>query len=286
MRWRPIAPFGVEVDCDLSRPLTDADAALLGRLLDEHGILVVPGQSLPLEVQIGIMRRFGPVLGDRATLNYVAPDDGVLGTGALGFHSDLAFAPRPFDYISLHALDVADRETSTVFAHGGRAYARLSTSLRQRLASLSAAAISSSARGRTIGYAIPASAIRFDRPAVIAHPRTGESILYVNQAQTARFNELDERESDALLQQLFDILYDPECLLEHRWSTGDLLIWDNIQLQHARPALEGVTRRRLQRVVVAERSLYEQVPDFRPGDPDPAVNDPVGNDPAVSAGAS
>jgi hypothetical protein len=28
-----------------------------------------------------------------------------------------------------------------------------------------------------------------------------------------------------------------------------------------------VVRRKLQRVVVAERSLYEQVPDFRPGDP-------------------
>lgn len=267
LAWRTLDPFGVELLTDLSRPLAAEDEAALRALIDRHGLLVARGQALPLARQLEIMRLFGPVLGDRATLNYVAPDDGVLGLGALGFHSDLAFAPEPFSYISLHALDVVDGQTATLFADGARACEELDDGLRMRLEGVTAAAVSSSASGRAVSYDIPRSAHRFDRPAVIAHPRTGRPVLYVNQAQTARINELGPEESEHLLKQLFAVLYDPASLHEHRWAKGDLVIWDNIRLQHARHALEGVTRRKLQRAVVASRSLYEQIPDFRPGDP-------------------
>jgi taurine dioxygenase len=207
------------------------------------------------------------VLSDGSSLKYVSPTDGILGTDALGFHSDLAFAPHPFQVISLHALDVIDGETATLFADGAGAWRRLPPALPARLREVTAAAVSSSAVGRTVGYDIPRRAVRFDRPAVIEHPRTGDPILYVTQAQTARFNGLSHHDSDGLLEALFAILYDPRQIFEHRWHRGDLLLWDNVRLQHARPPLHGVTRRTLQRVVVGDKGLYEQVPDFRPGDP-------------------
>lgn len=265
--WRTLEPFGVELIADLAQPFSAEDEVLLRALVDRHGLLLARGQLLSLERQLDIMRVFGLVLGDRATLNYVAPDDGVLGLGSLGFHSDLAFAPEPFAFISLHALDVDDGQTCTLFADGEGAYGRLDESLRRQLEGMSAAAVSSSASGRAVGYHIPSSAHRHDRPVVIAHPRTGHPVLYVNQAQTARINELGPQDSEQLLERLFGVLYDPGNIYEHRWSCGDLVIWDNIRLQHARPALDGVTRRKLQRAVVARRSLYEQIPDFRPGDP-------------------
>jgi taurine dioxygenase len=267
---QPLARFGVEVERDLSVPLDAAERAALKALLYRHGLVVARGQSLSLEQQCDVLSIFGPLLGNRATVSYVAPDDGVFGTQALGFHSDLAFAPLPFDVISLHAVDVADGATSTRFADAGAAYQKLSPSLLARLQGLTGAAVSSSANGRTVGYHIPADAIRFDRAAILQHRITGQPILYVQEAQTARFNELGQAESDALLEALFAILYRPDHLYEHRWTTGDLVIWDNLRLQHARPAFAPGLRRRLQRVVVAERSLLEQVPDFRPGDPDQA----------------
>jgi taurine dioxygenase len=264
---RTLEPFGSKVEGDLSAPLSEPDETLLKSLMRRDGLVVARGQRLSLQRQMEILSLFGPVLGSRATLNYVAPDDGVLGAGPLAYHSDLAFAPQPFDFISLHAVDVEDGQTCTRFVSGGRAYDRLSESQRLRLEGLTAAAVSSSAAGRRVGYRVPAKAIRYDREAVLAHPATGRPVLYVNEGQTARFNELDEAESDNLLSELFEVLYAPDAVYEHAWRTGDLVIWDNILLQHGRPALDGVVRRKLQRVVVAERSLYEQVPDFRPGDP-------------------
>lgn len=262
-----LAPFGVRIERDLSVPLDAGERGALKELLYRHGLLVAQGQSLSLQQQCDVMSVFGPLLGNRATVSYVVPDDGVFGTEALGFHSDLAFAPIPFDAISLHAVDVADGATSTRFADAVAAHNTLPAPLREKLRGLTAAAVSSSARGRTVGYDIPASAIRFDRTAILEHKHTGQPILYVQEAQTAKFNELGRTESDALLEELFAILYQPEEIYEHRWMTGDLVIWDNLRLQHARPAFARGLRRRLQRVVVAERSLTEQIPDFRLGDP-------------------
>ena len=65
-----------------------------------------------------------------------------------------------------------------------------------------------------------------------------------------------------MLSRLFDHLYAPAHRLEHPWRRGDFIIWDNYTLQHARPDVAGVTRRRLQRASVAERSLVEQLPEF------------------------
>jgi taurine dioxygenase len=264
---KPLQPFGMEVTGDLAALLSPGEQAWLQRLLDDEGLILARDQTLTLDQQVALLKPLGPVLGDRATLNYVSPTDGILGTSRLGYHSDLAFAPYPFQYISLHAQDVVDGESSTLFADGVGAHRRLPDDLRDRLQGLTAAAVSSSANGRTVGYDIPAKAVRYDRPAILPHPRTGQPILYVNQAQTARLNELTREDSDALLATLFDLLYAPGHILEHRWCNGDLLLWDNMRLQHARPPLDGITRRRLQRVAVAEKGLFEQLPDFRPGDP-------------------
>jgi alpha-ketoglutarate-dependent taurine dioxygenase len=48
-----------------------------------------------------------------------------------------------------------------------------------------------------------------------------------------------------LLEALFEHLYAPEDkVLAHHWRTGDLVLWDNLALQHARPnvGIEGPTR--------------------------------------------
>jgi len=67
------------------------------------------------------------------------------------------------------------------------------------------------------------------------HPRTGRTLLYVSQQMTREVVELESHERDDLLDALFAHLYDPANLLEHEWRAGDLVIWDNLAVQHARP---------------------------------------------------
>jgi taurine dioxygenase len=120
---------------------------------------------------------------------------------------------------------------------------------------------------REIAYDAPAYLPQVERPAIIPHPVTGEPILYVSEMQTARIGDLDPEDSEALLTALFAELYAPENVHEHRWRNGDLVIWDNLALQHSRPDLTGCVPRRLQRVAVADKSFFDLCPQFDLSDP-------------------
>jgi taurine dioxygenase len=58
---------------------------------------------------------------------------------------------------------------------------------------------------------------------------------------------LPPEESEALIQELFSRLYADDNIYSHSWQTNDLIIWDNLALQHCRPAPMGSTTRHLRR---------------------------------------
>jgi taurine dioxygenase len=263
LTWRAIEPFGAEVDFDFRQPLTDAEADALRDLLYDRQLILVRGQQLSLEQQQALAGYIGPVLSGGRGLAYVSPDDGILNETALTYHSDLAFAPEPFRALSLHAIDVADGQSATKFISAADAYQALSPALKATIATLQATAISAAETAtRTVGYDIPADAIAQTRDIVMLHPGAGRPILYVNEQHTARIEGLSRDASDALLEQLFAVLYAPQNRFEHPWRNGDLILWDNLALQHGRPDVTGVRPRTLQRASVSERSLREQLPDF------------------------
>ena len=83
--------------------------------------------------------------------------------------------------------------------------------------------------------------------------------LYATMQQTERILELsderlDDRESRALLAEIFEkYLYIEANEYRHNWALGDLVVWDNMAMQHARkpcPLSEGA--RSFRRVAVCE----------------------------------
>ncbi|HMO67989.1 MAG TPA: TauD/TfdA family dioxygenase, partial [Novosphingobium sp.] len=94
----------------------------------------------------------------------------------------------------------------------------------------------------------PEALKRGTMPAILVHPRTGERVVWVNPMQPARISGMDWQASRNLLLEVFSHLYAPDHVLRHDWRQGDIIIWDNIALQHSRGNVEGVGRRVLQRV--------------------------------------
>jgi taurine dioxygenase len=257
---RQLEPFGIELIGDLSAPTTAEEEDFLRTIVEQHALLVARNQSLPIQRQRELMALYGPV--PERELYYVELDDGVLGRDPLTFHSDMAFCHTPYRYGSLHALELEGGRTSTAFANGNRAYRKLSPEQRKLLARLTTLAVSTSRTGQAFRDEIPADAFRTQRAAVIFHPRTFDPILYVAEAQHARFNELDKPASDALFQALFPLLYAPDNVYEHVWSVGDFVIYDNLTLQHARPDLGTMAVRKLQRMGVADVSADDMLAEF------------------------
>jgi taurine dioxygenase len=259
-RVKPLAPFGVEIEGDLSRPLSPEDQAQLVALVDEHALVIARGQHLTMDEH----RRLCEPLGRISELDfkYVSLEDKILNRDKMGFHSDLAYAHTPYKYASLLGVDLVPGESATYFANGALAYRKLSAEQKKRLAPLTTTAVWGTRTHRDVGYDVPGDGPRSVRAAVIHHHRTARPILYLTEIQHCRFNELPREESDALMEELFAILYAPDAIFTHDWLPGDLLIWDNLQLQHGRPGLENLTRRHLQRVTVADVSGADMIPQY------------------------
>jgi taurine dioxygenase len=61
---------------------------------------------------------------------------------------------------------------------------------------------------------------------------------------------IDETESTALLNRMFDHMEQPDFIYGHKWRVGDLLLWDNRCTLHARTDFSDQERRLLRRVVI------------------------------------
>jgi taurine dioxygenase len=81
---------------------------------------------------------------------------------------------------------------------------------------------------------------------------------------TDNIPELPADESEALLEDLFAHLYDQAITWEHEWHQGDLVMWDNLAMQHARPVVdEDGPVRTLRKVIAPKPTIKAETPKFR-----------------------
>jgi alpha-ketoglutarate-dependent taurine dioxygenase len=263
--WTPIGTFGAVVDCDIAARPGEGRRAELRELLDKHRLLVFEGQQLSYDEQVDVSAWFGKAHREqRASILSPDPELGGLGRKELAFHSDMSCC-EPLDAISLHALDVSEGQTSTLYVDAIGAARRLPSQLRDRLRNLTAlhlwptlASSSERARGK---WDIPEGWPGAVHPVLMRHPRSNEDVLYLNASQTERIVELDAREGEALILELFEYLYDPAFIYEHVWKNGDLVVWDNLALQHGRRAIPEGVKRSLQRVSVGNDPYGRNMPE-------------------------
>jgi alpha-ketoglutarate-dependent taurine dioxygenase len=266
-RRRDLSPaLGAEITgVDLTADLDDATVALLRDAFDERGALlfrdlapnreaqftlceVLRGHAVPTpeERRAGAASQDGFYISNKRERS-VAP------FGRLLFHSDGMWTDEPFEVLSLHAVDVTPPVPSTLLASAARAWATLPDGVRSRLVALDAEQVGGpedfpEARRRRYGddvmQTVRDDAPSFTMPIARPHPRTAATVLNVSENHTRQVVGLDPVESDDLLEELFAHLYRADNTYEHEWAQGDLLIWDNVALQHARPNVttDGATR--------------------------------------------
>jgi taurine dioxygenase len=262
---RRLHPFGVEiVDIDLHATLKTSQMEELTELFTAHYLVVFRNQgALTREQQSEVMALFGPLTEESDEVQVVSSHqkDGVLGSSRLAFHSDYQFCRQPGLAISLHATELDDGETSTLFANGVFACSKLGVGRREELRSLSSVHVmATDLSRRNVADPFHPRWPHTTHPVVMDHPN-GVPVLYVTEQQTTKINGLHPHQSEALLDELFALLYAEDNVTEHVWNTGDLVIWDNRALQHGRPDI-GIRRRTLQRVS-AGPGINSQWPDYQ-----------------------
>ena len=262
LAWRRLTPFGVEIDRDVSQPLGAAETEQLRVWLRDDGLILARGQSLSMERQQEVCALFGSILLRQGEDGYMSNEGGGPAASELKWHSDAAYTEHPFDALSLHALEVVDDASSTRFMSAELGYETLPTSLRDALAGCEQEMIAphyTMLAERTCDRRNPEAHKRGVMPAVYVNPHNGRSCVWVNELQTVRLLGMEWEEGRDLLHAVYDHLYAPANVLEHRWRNGDVIIWDNIALQHARSNLDRVGKRLLQRVIVGTEGVAPHV---------------------------
>ena len=269
MKVEPISTaVGARVtDIDLSVDMDEATYSAVHRAWLDHQILVFPGQDLTEEDQVRFTRKFGepgqrhrkiasPEHGRVAhpgtmLVSNIREDGKPIGSlpdGEMMFHSDGAFAKRPFRYTLLYALEIPSVGGNTLFANMYKAYDTLPESLKSTLAGCHAEHLYYA--NNNFDMATRSLSGARQHPIFIAHEETGRTALYVSRLMTSRIVELPQDESDAVLAQLFDHAEKPELVYEHVWAPGDFVVWDNRCLNHARTDFSEGERRLLRRTTV------------------------------------
>ena len=263
------ASFGAIVEHDLSHPLDPAQQRDLQELFAARRLLLFPEQEISYEDQLRVVGYLGPVLPGGPEWVSNVRENGLVPEGALLFHSDFIFTAEPSLGLCLYATEVPPGGSPTNFADAVGAAGRLPPGLRARVRGRKALNIFdlSDQRGDVrfreaiLGPETPLTP-RYAHPVLMRHPTSGQELLTVNQMQTDRIIGLDEPESEETLRALWALLYAPENTYSHEWRVGDLVVWDNIAVQHGRPAPPRHVPRTMRRVTMAEHSVFDLVPGF------------------------
>jgi taurine dioxygenase len=241
---------------DLELPLDEVAGAELRGLLAAHHLLLFRAEALSPSGQIGLLSCFGHVLderGDGARHVFVSNNrpDGVLGLGRrLLFHSDCTFADPPISVLSLYALEVPEHPSPTLFASAIGALRRLSPELRARLEGERAMFLSGFGGGyeRYFEESAPVDSPRAVHPVIYDDPVSGEQVLMIDELLMDRIVGWDRVHSEEARAEAHRSLYASDNLYVHHWRLGDLVVWNNVAVQHGRPALPDGGARTLRRV--------------------------------------
>ncbi len=242
---RKLTPHcGAEVQgIDLAKPLDERSVETLRTALAERCVLFFRDQELTPEKHKALGRHFGElhihpawsrVVEGHPEVMEIYTDENTKNIAGGDWHSDVSCDPEPPLGTILHMLEVPPLGGDTLFANMVAVFESLSAPMQGFLEGMTAVHDGEHVyRGRyenatEEGKTYP----RSEHPVVRTHPVSGRKALFVNRIFTTRIVELGKRESDAVLQMLFEQIEQPEFQCRFRWRSGSVAFWDNRCAQH------------------------------------------------------
>lgn len=266
---RPLTPtLGVEVlGVSVAGGVSDALFAGIWQAFLQHQVLLFPPQDLPPADQVRFGRQFGEVqihvmnqyhadghpelyrlsnLDENGQPSGKHPDK-----GTLAWHTDGSWSRRTGQATVIYGEVVPASGGETHFADMYRAYERLSPAWKARIAGLRAVHNLDFSRTRRHGEDLMTEEQRrakppVDQPIVRRHPDTGRPCLYLGD-HAEYIVGLPYDEGRAMIEELNALAIHPDTVYEHRWTPGQLLLWDNRCTLHRATAFDTATQPRVVR---------------------------------------
>ena len=260
MRTTPLRPLGVEVDEVALDAVTDDEVTALRRLLAEHGVLVVPNQdALDDAAFVTFLSRFGELafttgetpVPDTPELNVISNVARVTPPKS-SFHVDTSYVRVPPVYTALRAVEIPSHGGETLFSDQYRAFETLDEDTR---AALQTRTVRHVATGVELG---PDDESEAEHPLFRRHPISGRTSVYLSTPQRCRsISGLSEADATRTVAELLQHSTQPDNVLRHAWSPGDVVMWDNGCVLHRADHADVAGDRVMHRGMVAGPYVVE-----------------------------
>jgi len=271
--------FGAECsEIDLGSVYEDETLEQIRKGMDQYAVMVFHDQNLSGEDQMAFAKRLD---GELQTVNDPVQRRNRLGHESLIdisnldsdgeirdaedrkrlhslanrlWHTDSSFIDPSGRYSMLYAIDVPPGG-DTQYVDTRAAYDRLSPEAQERLQDLRAHHSIAHSR-KTLGFEFTqqeedelAGVIQ---PLIRTNPGSGRKSLYLA-SHISRVLGLPVPEGRLLVWDLIEQATRPPCIYTHKWSVGDLVIWDNRATMHRGVAYDDRSNRReLRRVTTLD----------------------------------
>lgn len=289
VKMRQVGPcFAAEVDgLDLRKPLSPDEVAAVHAGMDEYAVFVFHDQDIDDEQQLAFTRSLGEIehsIG--ASLR--APDEYRLPTTfadvsnldkdhkpyarddrrrlfAIGnrlWHSDSSFKPIPAMYSLLHARVIPSKGGNTEFADMRAAYDALDADTKAECEELICEHSQIYSR-QQLGFTdfTDEERARFKpvrQRLVRTHPSTGRKSLYLA-SHAGAIVGWPIPEAQLFLRDLTEHATQRQFVYAHRWSVGDLVMWDNRRTMHRGRAFPAHEPRDVRRTTLVGTPTVDQV---------------------------
>ena len=269
LRVHPLTPkLGARIDgVDFAEDIGDDVFAAIYAAYLRYQVLLFPPQDVPPARQVALARCFGevqvhvmnqyhadgfPELYRLSNLDATGQPNGRHpDKGTLEWHTDGSWQRVTGHATIIYGEIVPETGGETHFADMYGAYARLSDGWKARIAGLRAVHNLDFSRTRRHGEEPMTEAQRrakppVDHPIVRTHPETGRKCLYLGDHAESIVG-LPYDEGRAMIEELNRLAIHPDLTYEHRWTPGELMVWDNRCTMHRATGYDPATQRRVVR---------------------------------------
>ena len=259
---------------DLSKPLAEREVEEIIQAIGRYGVLCFPRQRLTARQHKDFAARFGeleinvasgayqePGIPEVMILSNIVKDGRPIGLADAGqdWHTDMSYSKTIAFANVLYALEVPRRNGkvlgATEFSSMHAAYEGLPDDLKARLDGMTVLhdfnkfwdkmRNEKGSKRPPLTEAQKKAKPPVSHPIFLQHPITGRKVLYANPGYSMRINQLAQKESDEILEFLFEHQLKPEYRYRHEWAEGDVLMWENFGTIHNAIADYGPTEHRL-----------------------------------------
>jgi len=285
-------PLGATIEgLDLAKALSEEEFDAVLGALGERGVVRFPRQKLTGRELADFSARFGkleinvanafqePGIPEVMILSNIVENGRPIGLADAGqdWHTDMSYSRTIALANVLYGVKIPRRDGkplgSTEFANMHAAYDGLPAEMRRDLEGMTVLhdfnKFWEMMRSRGSPRPPLTEAQKKARPPVshpifLTHPITGRRVLYANPGYSVRINELPQKQSEEMLEFLFEHQLKPEYRYAFHWQEGDVLMWEDIGTIHNAVADYGPDEHRLvKRCQVMATMFYSESPEAR-----------------------